>query len=456
MFGRKKKKKSVNPLEMGPDVEFKATGAASDQENQANAIQARQSPGIAPTKVLVAQAMDQNANRVLVDYTAQGVAIRFDVDGFWHNLPSMDRKVGDVMLAVMKKLANLDPADRRSRQAGEFKVTYRRVLRTCQITTQGVETGERVIIRVVDPKQEQMSLEDLGMRESMAYQFMERVGRATGEEEAKPPTGIYVLSAPANGGGLSSLWAAGLMATDRYTGDFLGIEEKTRREPEVENVDVQEFDESQGEKAADIVPKMMLRQPDVFTVPHIADKETLDTLCMVAETEGIVTITSVRAKSAAEALNKLLSASTNKSSFIKFINLVVNMRLVRRLCEECKVPFQPSPAILQQLQLPPERIQVLYQEYQPPPVDPQAPKNKKNAPPPVCPNCGGLGYSGRIGIFEMLIVDDNIRQALAQQSAVDVLHQLAAKTGMRSLREEGIGILAQGITSIPELQRALQ
>ena len=132
------------------------------------------------------------------------------------------------------------------------------------------------------------------------------------------------------------------------------------------------------------------------------------------------------------------------------------MRLVRRLCEACKVPFQPSPAILQQLQLPPERVQVLYQEYQPPPVDPQAPKNKKNAPPPVCPHCGGLGYSGRIGIFEMLIVDDNIRQALAQQPAADVLHQLAAKTGMRSLREEGIGILAQGITSIPELQRALQ
>ena len=70
----------ANPQPVIPNVDFKAMGAASDQEHQANAIQARQSPGIAPTKVLVAQAMDQNANRILVDYTAQGVAIRFDVD----------------------------------------------------------------------------------------------------------------------------------------------------------------------------------------------------------------------------------------------------------------------------------------------------------------------------------------------------------------------------------------
>ena len=77
-------------------------------------------------------------------------------------------------------------------------------------------------------------------------------------------------------------------------------------------------------------------------------------------------------------------------------------------------------------------------------------------PPPICPSCGGLGYKGRIGMFEMLVVDDNIRQALAQQPSADVVQQLAIKTGMNTLREEGIALLAQGITSIPELQRALQ
>jgi type II secretory ATPase GspE/PulE/Tfp pilus assembly ATPase PilB-like protein len=169
-----------------------------------------------------------------------------------------------------------------------------------------------------------------------------------------------------------------------------------------------------------------------------------------------VTFTSTRAKSAAEALLKLLGAASDKATFIKFVNLVVNMRLVRRLCEGCKMPFQPTVQVLHQLQLPPDRVPVLYQEYHPPPVDPNAPKNQQNLPPPVCPRCGGLGYMGRIGMFEMLVVDDNIRQALAQQPSADIVQQLAVKAGMNTLREEGIALLAQGITSIPELQRALQ
>jgi type II secretory ATPase GspE/PulE/Tfp pilus assembly ATPase PilB-like protein len=454
MFGKNKNVPATNPLEMGPNVELRAMGA-SDQENQANAIQARQSPGIGPTRMVIAQAIGQNAGRLLMDYTAQGVALRLDVDGFWHEQSPMDRQNGDVMLAVMKKLANLDPSERRARQMGEFKATFQRVTRLCQITSQGVETGERVIIRLIDPKQEQMSLIDLGMREPMVNDFMERIGRPTGEQMPPPPRGIYILSAPPNGGGISTLWVAAMTATDRYTSDFLGVEEKTRREPEVENVDVTLFNESQGEKAVDVIPKMLMRQPDVFVVPHISDTETLDLLCEITETEGKVIITSTRAKGAAEALLKILGAASNKATFIKHVNLVVNMRLVRRLCEGCKMLFQPTPQVLHQLQLPPDRA-TLYQEYHPPPVDPNAPKNKQDLPPPICPRCRGLGYMGRIGMFEMLIVDDNIRQALGQQPSADIVQQLAVKAGMVTLREEGIALLAQGITSIPELQRALQ
>ena len=92
----------ANPEQVVPSVEFSAMGAASDQDNQANAIQARQSPGIVPTQIVLAQGISRNANRLLLDYTAQGVGIRLDVDGFWHNHPPMDRQNGDVMLAVMK------------------------------------------------------------------------------------------------------------------------------------------------------------------------------------------------------------------------------------------------------------------------------------------------------------------------------------------------------------------
>jgi type II secretory ATPase GspE/PulE/Tfp pilus assembly ATPase PilB-like protein len=464
MFGKKKKQAAnESPEQIAPDVEFKGMGAATEQDNQTNAIKARQSPGIVPVSMLIGQAIERKASRILLDYTAEGVALRLDMDGFWHDLPAMDRQTGDVMLAVMKKLGDLDPSERQARQAGEFKATFHRVSRLCQITSQGVETGERVIIRMVDPKQEQMSLEDLGMREAVAEQFKQRVGRATGEEMPPPPKGIYVFSAPPNGGGLSALWVAGLMATDRYTGDFLGLEEKTRREPEVENVDVFEFDEGEGETAASVIPKIMLRQPDVLAVPHIADTESLDLLCQLAEDEGTVTITCTRAKSAAEALCKI-TAATQATNFVKFVNLVVNMRLVRRLCEGCKTPFPPNPQILNQLGLSADRVQVLYQQWEPPP--PSEDGKGKDDPPPICPHCAGIGYMGRIGMFELLVVDDNIRQALAEQpnqpgrisgyTLVGAIQDLAVEAGMRTIREEGIALIAQGITSIPELQRALK
>ena len=129
------------------------------------------------------------------------------------------------------------------------------------------------------------------------------------------------------------------------------------------------------------------------------------------------------------------------------------MRLVRRLCEGCKTPFPPNPQILNQLGLSADRVQVLYQQWEPPP--PSADGKGKDGPPPICPQCAGIGYMGRIGMFELLIVDDNIRQALAQQPSPEVIQELAVEAGMRTIREEGIALLAQGITSIPELQRAL-
>jgi type II secretory ATPase GspE/PulE/Tfp pilus assembly ATPase PilB-like protein len=455
MFGRDKQAAGDNtpPNEIGPEVDFKAKGGANKQENEANAIQARQSPGIIPTKMLIAQAVQRGASRILLDYTAQGVTVKLDVDGFWHDLPQMDRATGDVMLAVMKKMANLDPAERRERQVGDFSAVYRQKARNCHITSQGVPTGERAMLRVVDPKEEQLSLEEMGMRENIAGDFKHRVGRAMGEVVPPPPLGLYVFSAPANGGGLSSLWVAGLSATDRYMRDFIGLEEVTRREPEVENIEVVEYEESAGESANDLIPQQLRRQPDVFTVPLVADKQTLDTLCEMIESESMAIFTSVRAKSAAEALCKLHAAAGSKSMFLQSINLVINMRLVRKLCENCKVPFQPHPQVVQRLGLPPERVDVLYQEWQPPPPDPDA---KNQEPPPICPECGGIGYRGRTGMFEVLIVDDNIRKAMAANPDAATIQQLAQNAGMKLIRDEGVLLLAQGITSIPELQRALQ
>jgi len=149
-----------------------------------------------------------------------------------------------------------------------------------------------------------------------------------------------------------------------------------------------------------------------------------------------------------EALLKLRSAGVAPDKLAKAITGVLHMRLCRRLCENCKQPFQPNPQYVQQLGLPPSHVQVLYQHFQP------VPDEQGNLPEP-CTVCSGRGFRGRIGIFELTKMTEPLRQALATQADPAALRQLSAQQGNQSTLKEGMLLVAQGITSVQELQRAM-
>jgi type II secretory ATPase GspE/PulE/Tfp pilus assembly ATPase PilB-like protein len=125
---------------------------------------------------------------------------------------------------------------------------------------------------------------------------------------------------------------------------------------------------------------------------------------------------------------------------------VVNQRLVRKLCESCKEAYAPTPQILQQLGIPEGRVQAFYRPPQPNPEEPKEP----------CQVCGGIGYLGRTAIFELLTVGDTVRNVLATNPKLDVLRQAARRDAMNSLQEEGVLLVAKGVTSLPELMRVLK
>ena len=124
------------------------------------------------------------------------------------------------------------------------------------------------------------------------------------------------------------------------------------------------------------------------------------------------------------------------------------MRMCRKLCEQCKQPFQPGPQYIQQLGLPPSHVQVLYQHFQPVP-------DENGNLPEQCEACAGKGFSGRTGIFELITMNDQLRQTIATAPDPNVIRQMAQQLGNKSTQQEGVLHLAQGITSIQELQRAL-
>jgi type II secretory ATPase GspE/PulE/Tfp pilus assembly ATPase PilB-like protein len=130
------------------------------------------------------------------------------------------------------------------------------------------------------------------------------------------------------------------------------------------------------------------------------------------------------------------------------VTAVLNVRLIRKLCEKCKEGYAPPAEVLKQLGLPAGRVEALYR----PPTEPIDPKH----PEVVCDACQGIGYVGRTGIFELLLVTDEIREVLQTKPKLENLRAAARKAKHRSIQEEGVLLVARGVTSLPELVRVLK
>ncbi|MCU0962546.1 MAG: Flp pilus assembly complex ATPase component TadA [Pirellulaceae bacterium] len=265
---RKKTTETLAAHEQGPPVQLTACGG-SETENQAHLILARQSPGFVLVKELIADAIMRRATRVMLDFTKESVAVNYDVDGVWHAVDPREREAGDVMLAVMKKLANLNMEERRVRQEGEFRTKFGSQKFACQLVSQGTKTGERAILELVPDKLPFRTLEELGMRDKMCVDLKECL--------ASQPALVVFSALPL--GGLQTTWNVALTATDRYLRDFAAIEDKARPFTHVENVEVFTFDAAAGQTPDAILRPITLREPDVIVIPDFVTGAAVDALC---------------------------------------------------------------------------------------------------------------------------------------------------------------------------------
>ena len=460
-IGRRRKRdiKTAHPWEMGPPVEMTAT-TPLQQQNQAILIEARQSPAFVSTKILIADALDNRGEKIMLDYSQEAVAIRYYVDGIWHNAAPIvqnpqpkgppikgppNREVGDMMLAVMKKMANLNIMDRRGRQEGKFRTELAGNKYDTTLLSQGTQTGERVLVSFVPITKHYPTLEELGVRDGLRDKIKELIG---------PGARGMVVFASLPQDGLSALWTASLRSTDRLMRDFMSIQDQANLEREIENIELVKYNLQAGETPDKILPKLLLRQPEVVCIPSVPNGESINTLANYSlnEDRPHLALVSTRGKDAAETLLRILAMNPNAELFSKAIAGVIFVRLVRKLCEMCREAVQPTPELLQRLGIPQGRVNVLYREKQPLPPD----QPRKKGEPEICPACRGLGYRGRTGIYEVLTVDDKIRQILTRQPTVEQIRQLARQAGHRSLQEEGILVMALGTTSLTELQRVMK
>lgn len=449
MLRRNKKKKKSSSSKSGvedlPHVEFKPKAADKGAE-QGIMIACRGIEQFPAANGLMAQALLARADQIMLDYSQQGVAIRIRVDGLWEGLPAMERETGDPVLVIFKKLCNLNPTDRRSRQQGILPVAMKGTDWVVHFTSQGIATGERVLMRIEPKKQVLNNLSDLGMRDKMQQQLRDLLN----SDKA-----IFVFSGVA-GHALPTMWRVGLESADRFVRDFHSIEDVALGDPELINIGRHTFDKAAGETPMTVLKSLLLKQPDALILPDLFSPEIAKLVCTEITDEGRYAITRIVAGSSIEAIIKLMATyPASAKSLVKLTCGCINLRLVRRLCNVCREPFQPTPQLLQKLGLPTGRVQTMYKPCIPPPPEQRFDAQGKPLEIEICKQCNGRGYYGRMGVFELLQLNDEIRQALLKKPDVQSVLPVARKSGFLTLQEEGVLAVAQGLTSLQELQRVL-
>ncbi len=426
----------VDPRELGPKIEYTAQGGATDRDNQVNLLTIRQSPAYMPSRELLHDALQQRVTHVMLDFTPQAVGVRYQIDGVWHDRSALERAAGDPILEIFKTLAALKAQDRRSRQSGNFEIAADKFKYGVKISSQGTQTGERALLQFEPVKRPKLEMGDLGMRDKMREQLDELLDK---------PGLIIFSSMPA--GGLTTTIDQVLSHVDRFTRNFVEIVDGDKPQHDIENVHLTKYSGAAGQTPASVLPKLLREYPDVVIVRDVADLETLTILCE-QPAENRLVITSTRAKEAVEALLRIMMLKIPPADFAPAVTAVLNVRLVRKLCEKCKEAYPPPAEVLKQLGIPAGRLEAIYRT----PTQPINPKK----PDEVCDQCNGVGYLGRTGIFELLRVDDNIRKVLTTAPKLENLRLVARKLKHRGLQEEGLLLVAKGVTSIQELLRVLK
>lgn len=440
----RKPKQVVLPQDEGPPIEFTPAGHDENQK-QANLVAARRNSAYILVKELLTDGIYKRADNILLDFTRDSVAVRYQIDGVWHNMEPRDRQTGDNMLVTFKVLANLKPDERRAKQVGTFGFKDPEHKMSCRLTSQGVKTGERVILKLSQIKKTSLTISELGMLPDMENTLKGHLNSSG-----------YVLVSCMPGNGLTTSWNAILSASDRVIRDYVGFADMEHTDTVAENIDFTRFDPSKGETPEKTLRSLALKMPEAFVVPEPSSGTIVNMLCDQILTEGRYAISYAPAKSSSEAIIRMLALKPDRTKFAKSLTAVVYHRLVRRLCDYCKQHYHPSAELLEKLGLKGSTVEYLYREWQAPPPEQLVDARGRPIEPEICSACSGLGYIGQIAIFEMLEVNDTIRQAIVNEPSVEAISAAAKKSGHTTLSAEGIKLVLAGVTSLTELQRVLK
>ncbi|MGC8740498.1 MAG: ATPase, T2SS/T4P/T4SS family [Candidatus Sumerlaeaceae bacterium] len=373
-------------------------------------------------RAVITLAVRRRASDLHLETEVDGAKLRVRIDGMMYDFMHLPRSVSLAFISALKIMANLDITERRIPQDGKIGMWIDKVDLDLRINTSPAAMGEKVTIRILNPKSIAVDPVRLGLEGENLERFERAIHR---------PHGMIIVTGPAGSGKSTTLYVA-LNLINTGEKNIVTLEDPI--EYQIKGASQMQVNPATNFTFATGLRSILRQDPDVIMVGEIRDSETAE-IAVEAALTGHLLLTTLHTIDSATAFARMADLGVDTSRMASALICIIAQRLVRTICPNCKKPYKPKRELLEQLNV----VEV--------------PRDFTFVHGAGCAECMNTGYCGRMGLFEFLMPDDQMREVLEGAPPVSVIRELSRKKGFASLKEEGVRRVLSGLTTVEEVLR---
>lgn len=371
--------------------------------------------------LVITQAIKERASDIHFEPFEHEFKIRYRVDGSLYEMQPPPVHLATPVISRVKVMANMNIAERRVPQDGRIVKQVGDHSVDMRVSSLPTQYGESVVLRVLDRSSVNLNLNNLGLPTHIHEYILDTVNK---------PNGIFIVTGPTGAGKTTTLYAA-LREVNTIDSKVLTAEDPV--EYDIDGIVQIPVNEAIGMDFPMVLRAFLRQDPDRIMVGEMRDQETAQ-IAIQASLTGHLVLSTLHTNDAAGAVTRLVDMGCEPFLVAASLEGILAQRLVRTICPDCRVPYEPSATVLSQLGISPYEL-----------------GNKTFYTGSRCDRCGGSGYKGRKGLYELLDINDTLKDMITDRAPTVVLRQKAIEMGMTTLREDGLRNIYEGNTTIEEV-----
>ncbi len=382
-------------------------------------------PVVKLVNAIIVEAVKQKASDIHIEPQADIVRVRYRVDGVLHQQMTPPKKVAPGICSRVKVLADLNIAERRVPQDGRINLLIEGKEFDFRVSSYPTQHGEKIVMRILDRGNVNVPISALGMLSEIQEKF---------ERMVENPVGMVLVTGPTGSGKSTTLYSA---LNKLNTSDVAIYTSEDPVEYQIEGLNQVQVNPKAGLFFANTLRSFLRHDPDIVMVGEIRDYETAEIAVQAALT-GHLVLSTLHTNDAASAATRLVDMGVEPFLISSSLIGVLAQRLIRKLCPTCKQPYSPDRATLRRLHVPEDLADEL-----------------TFFKPKGCEDCGGKGFKGRMGVHELLLIDDVMKDMFVDRAPAMEVKKYAETVGMDTLQQDAVKKIMQGITSVDEAMRVV-